>query len=295
MSALRHSRTSDILAATGKAETQVGAGERFWTKRRIVLGIGYALAFAVGVAIVFAADPTGLVLMLAAVLGVLFLHRTWLGLVVWTYVLVSGIVAITGGDDFGFYGVAAGIGFGLVALPAWTRRPASARFAYQYQPAFIPPISQPVNQPPAVDRSAAVAPPPVEASEAPAERPSGPRFVPTIRAIGRIQIVTGTGDLTSELLRKPVVGFMWLYLLARSVLKPQEPITRAELIDEVAHSVKDPRKRLRDYLSDLGRLPEPMAAMVKAEPGAELVGFDLNGVEADYAELTAVAQQIRDS
>lgn len=291
MTALRSSRMSDILAATGKAGMQAGAGERFWTTRRIVLAIGYALVFAVGLYILAAADPTGLVLMAASVAGLLFLHRTWIGVVVWAYVLASGVVAVTAGDDTGIWVIVAGIGFGLVALPIWKRRARATGPAYQWrQSAFIPPLPQPM----AASQTYGATPPPSTAVVATAA-PSQPRFAPSVRTIGRIQVVTEAGDLSSELLRKPVLGFLWLYLLARSVWKPGDRITRAALIDEVAHGVKDPRSRLRGYLNDLGDLPQPIGGMVKTKANDELVGFDLDGVDADYAELSALAQHIRES
>ncbi len=286
MSALRNSARFDILPATGKAGMQATAAERFWTTRRIVLGVGYGLVFLVGAGILLAADPTGLVLMAAAVAGVLFLHRTWLVVVVWVYVLLSGIVAVTAADNTGFYEIVAGIAFGLVALPIWKRRAP----AYQWQQsAFIPPIA------PGVTPSPAPAPmPDAQPAAAPTSAPAlQTPFAPAIRTIGRIQIVTEAGDLTSELLRKPVLGFLWLYLLARSAWKPGDRVTRASLIDEVAHGVKDPRGRLRGYLNDLGDLPQPIGAMVKTKPNDELIGFDLDGVDADYVELTTLAQQIR--
>src|SRR5712692_4016183 len=139
MIALRAPAISDILAATGKAGMEQPAGEKFWTKRRIALAIGYGLVFLDGLWILLAADPNGLILMLAAVLGFLFLHRTWVGLAVWAYVAASGIVAIISADDLGLYGLAAGVGFGLLALPWRQREPAPVRasvlWTRQMQPA----------------------------------------------------------------------------------------------------------------------------------------------------------------
>src|SRR5713226_517216 len=127
MIALRAPAISDILAATGNAGMEQPAGEKFWTKRRIALAIGYGLVFLDGLWILLAADPNGLILMLAAVLGFLFLHRTWVGLAVWAYVAASGIVAIISADDLGLYGLAAGVGFGLLALPWRQKEPVPAR------------------------------------------------------------------------------------------------------------------------------------------------------------------------
>src|SRR5580692_10413784 len=121
MTALRVSAASDILAGAGAREEgmEPSAGELFWGWRRIVLAVGYGLVFLAGLPILLAADPNGLILMLAAAAGVVFTHRTWLGVSVWIYVLLAGLVAIASHDDLGYYGVLAGLGFGMVALPIW--------------------------------------------------------------------------------------------------------------------------------------------------------------------------------
>src|SRR5712692_11090317 len=139
MIAQRDLRISDILAATGQAGMQEAAGDKFWTWRRKTLAVGYGLVFLDGLWILLAADPNGLILMLAAVLGLLFLHRTWVGLAVWAYVAASGLVAIISADDLGLYGLAAGVGFGLLALQWRQREPAPVRasvlWTRQMQPA----------------------------------------------------------------------------------------------------------------------------------------------------------------
>src|SRR5207253_11208964 len=139
MSAVHVWGNSDILPATGEERMQDSAAERFGTWRRTLLAIGYVLVFMTGVQIALAADPTGVILLLAAVLGLLFLHRTWVGIVVWAYVFASGVVAVISGDDLGFYGLAAGVGFGLLALPWRQREPVLPRgpvfWTHQVQPA----------------------------------------------------------------------------------------------------------------------------------------------------------------
>lgn len=112
-----------------------------------------------------------------------------------------------------------------------------------------------------------------------------------IRTIGFLRISTDAGDVTSVVMGKPVIGFLWLYLFARSLRKPGDRLTRSSLMDEVAHGVADPRGRLRGYFRDLARLPEPLGSMVKVED--ELVGFDLNGFAADVVELRDMAEKVR--
>ena len=287
MSVLQVRGMSDILAGTGEAGMEAQAGQRFWSWRRIVLTAGYGLVFLAGLQILVAADPNGLILMVAAVAGVLFLHRNWLGVVVWTYVLLSGVVALVSGDDSGFYGVVGGIGFGLIALPIWSPRRKAPRATYwPIQSPFAPPPTPP-DPTPAVDPQLAATPLPVVLASDGAQT----AVRPMIRTIGRIQALTSAGDFTASLMGKPVVGFLWLYLLARSVRKPGDRVTRTAITDEVAHGVSDPRGRLRGYLRDLSHLPAPLGPMVKVQD--ELIGFDLDGCEADFALLRTLADNVR--
>ena len=311
MIALRAPAISDILAATGDGGMEGMASGRFWTWRRTLLAVGYVLVFISGVQILLAADPTGLILMVAAVLGVLFLHRTWVGLVVWTYVAASGLVAIISGDDLGFYGLAAGVGFGLLVVPWRQREPVPARapvfWTQQMQPAPTrtqtngAPSPQPslptevqgqvdaqtvAQSQPVVEQSPPAAlTVPITPSNGDAHAESQKVFPGAllITAIGKVNLTLPWKDLTPDLIRRPVLGFLWLYLYAREMRKAGDRLTRSSLIDEVAYGVTDPRARLRGYLRDLSHLPAPLGAMIKVED--ELIGFDLLGQETDVDEL----------
>jgi hypothetical protein len=284
MTVLRIGVASDILAATVEEGMQAPARELFWDWRRIVLAVGYGLVLVAGVLLLLAADPTGLILVVAAVAGVLFSHRSWLGVVVWVYVIVVGVVAITYGDDCGFYGLAGGLVFGVIALPIWSARRSVPWPAYSPQSPFPAPAL----------------PPPIAPLPMSVEAPSATELVatrepvmPRIRTIGRIQLLAASGDLTPGLIGKPVIGFLWLYLLARQARTEGDRITRGAITDEVAHGVSDPRGRLRGYLRDLGRLPEPFGRMVRVDD--EMIGFDLGDCEADFARLRLVAARVRQS
>ncbi len=291
MTALRVGAASDILAATGEAGMQGSAGERFWDWRRIVLAVGYGLVFVAGALLLLAADPNGLILMAASVAGVVFIHRTWLGVVVWIYVLLAGVVAIVSHDDLGFYGIVAGLGFGLVALPIWSRRPTAAKPPYYWQPPQSPFAAPPPMPTPAPISNAEPIPAPVLVAPAGITSEQQPPAKPLIRTIGRIQMQTSSGDLTTSLMGKPVIGFLWLYLLARSVRTPGDRVTRASITDEVAHGVNDPRGRLRGYLRDLTRLPEPLGSMVKIDD--EMIGLELGDHGADFGQLRSLALRVR--
>lgn len=318
MIALRAPAISDILAATGDGGMEGMASGRFWTWRRTLLAVGYVLVFITGVQILLAADPTGLVFMVAAVLGVLFLHRTWVGLVVWTYVAASGLVAIISGDDLGFYGLAAGIGFGLLAVPWRRREPVPARapvfWTQQMQPAptrtqtngapsphpSLPTVQRQVDahavaqSQPVVEQSPPAAPTkPITPSNGDAHAESQKVFPGAllITAIGKINLTVPWKDLTPDLMRRPVLGFLWLYLYAREMRKSGDRLTRSSLIDEVAYGVADPRGRLRGYLRDLSHLAAPLGAMIKVED--ELIGFALLGQETDVDELRGSVEHMK--
>src|SRR6266851_230782 len=311
MSAQRDLRISDILAATGQAGMQAAEGDRFWTWRRKTLAVGYGLVFLDGLWILLASDPNGLILIVAAVLGLLFLHRTWVGLVVWAYVAASGLVAIISADYLGLYGLAAGVGFGLLALQRRQREPAPVRapvfWMRQMQPApthtqtngaptphpLLPTEVQRHMEAHIVEQSSPVVEPsPPAATTGPVTPSNGDAHAEAqkvfpgalvIDAIGTISLTLPWKDLTPDLMRRPVLGFLWLYLYARDVRKAGDRLTRSSLIDEVAHGVADPRGRLRGYLRDLSHLPAPLGAMIKVED--ELIGFDLVGQETDVDEL----------
>lgn len=309
MIALRVRPNSDILAATGEPGMQQAASDRFWTWRRILLGVGYLLVFLVGLPIILAGDPNGLILMATAAAGILFLHRTWVGVAVWSYVLASGVVALASGDDTGFYGVVAGLGFGALALPRRSRATQLVFIEPQQSPFVEPqPLQDPVPVPAAVAVAAAGPEPVVVAHTEPVAKPEPPTpstanghvgpdpmypgalFISTI---GNLGLTIPGRDLTPELLRRPVIGFIWLYLFARETRRAGDRITRTALIDEVAHGVADPRGRLRGYLRDLSHLPGPLGAMVKVDD--ELIGFDLHGHDTDIEELRVLAARVREA
>src|SRR4029077_4554265 len=109
--------------------------------------------------------------------------------------------------------------------------------------------------------------PPVAASDA-----AAPLRVATI---GQFTLRKGADDLTTTLTQKPVMSFLWQYLLARAVHNPRDVISRAALADEVFPTM-DPklqRTRLRQRLSDLQTsLPPELARCFLSE--SERVRFN---------------------
>src|SRR5258708_2279635 len=301
-----------VALVRGQAEVSEAASDKFWTWGRTLLAIGYVVALVAGVQLVVDADRTGLILMVAGVLGLLFLHRTWVGLVVWAYVAASGLVAIISADDLGLYGLAAGAGFGLIALPWRPREPVLPRgpvyWTHQEQPAQVvkqtngAPAPHPylptevqrhveahmVEQSPPATPAAPVTP---SNGDAHAEAQKVFPGALLITGIGKINLTLPWKDLTLDLMRRPVLGFLWLYLYAREMRKAGDRLTRSSLIDEVAHGVADPPGRLHGYLRDLSHLTAPLGAMIKVED--ELIGFDLLGQETDLDELRDSVERLK--
>lgn len=123
--------------------------------------------------------------------------------------------------------------------------------------------------------------------------PPAPRF--HVRTFGALTVRDGDVDLTSELLSRPVAGFIWLYLVVRELAEPGRRVSRAELADEVfpGLSREAQRARLRDGLSRMRReLPEPLTRRQLVE--GEALGLDLADADVDAARLREVATESRD-
>src|SRR5207248_5326668 len=114
-----------------------------------------------------------------------------------------------------------------------------------------------------------------------------------VATIGQFTLQKGADDLTTALTQKPLMTFLWQYLLARAVHNPRDVISRAALADEVFPTM-DPklqRTRLRQRLSDLQTsLPSELAKLVLSE--GERVRFDPDGTLVDATMLRAAATSI---
>jgi hypothetical protein len=114
----------------------------------------------------------------------------------------------------------------------------------------------------------------------------------SIQALGPLHIRYGDRDLAPDLLHRRVIGFTWLYLLARAVLKA--PITREAMADEGAPGL-DPEARnvvLRNRLSRLRSDEDlrPLGALIVAE-GAYL-RVDVSDCTFDVMELLSLADEM---
>ena len=90
-----------------------------------------------------------------------------------------------------------------------------------------------------------------------------------IRTIGSIEVYLGGEESATLLMAKPVLAFIWLYLLVRALLNPRDRISRSELAAELTPGLRPDRqrKRLRNRLSDMrhGHVPSALAERIVTE------------------------------
>jgi DNA-binding SARP family transcriptional activator len=112
-----------------------------------------------------------------------------------------------------------------------------------------------------------------------------------IRTLGGVRITAGGEDLTSALLDRKVLAFLWLHLLARTLRNPGDSITRSSLADELSPGLDSSaqRSRLRGRLSELrNQLPRALGRRVKVV--GERISLDLADCKIDIRELADAAR-----
>jgi len=117
-----------------------------------------------------------------------------------------------------------------------------------------------------------------------------------IRTLGGLLIKARGQDLTSALLDRKVLAFVWLHLLARTLRNPDGSITRSSLADELSPGLdaSAQRSRLRGRLSELrNQLPASLGRRVKVE--GERISLDLADCTIDARDLADAARTYGDS
>ena len=112
-----------------------------------------------------------------------------------------------------------------------------------------------------------------------------------IRTLGGLRITAGGQDLTSALLDRKVLAFLWLHLLARTLRSPEDSITRSSLADELSPGLDSSaqRSRLRGRLSELrNQLPAALGRRVEVE--GERISLDLADCTIDIRDLANAVQ-----
>ncbi|MGH7760780.1 MAG: AfsR/SARP family transcriptional regulator, partial [Candidatus Dormibacteraceae bacterium] len=122
--------------------------------------------------------------------------------------------------------------------------------------------------------------------------PLGPTYL-AINTLGRIELRQGEEDFGPELLGRPVVAFLWLYLLIRALTGPRDRLMRVDIANELTPGMPadKQRTRLRNRLSDMMRkLPKPLAERMVVDHD-ESVKLDLSRCSIDLLRLEAIAAE----
>jgi DNA-binding SARP family transcriptional activator len=110
--------------------------------------------------------------------------------------------------------------------------------------------------------------------------------------LGTFQLLHGDQDLAPELLARPTLCFIWLYLLSHSVIHPAVPVHRQLLADETFPGIDSDqqRARLRHRLYAFQRvLPAVIAERIRVE--GEFVRLEPAGTRLDVVSLRETAEE----
>jgi DNA-binding SARP family transcriptional activator len=261
-----------------------------------VLLCGYVAACAVGLIALLTPpnDPIGWAYIALAAVGYFFIQTRGLTTFLWLLVAAGGAaIALAGGPsgwvEFGLGLVLAIVG--LVPVPLAYRFPGSVPDR-QLRPDAA--LSTNGDSSRFLEVSPTRTSRKVEEPEAQAVD-IGPASAGRleIHTIGRLRLFSGTDDLASSLEDKPVLDFLFKYLLTRCVLG-QPPPSRDAFAEELSPGVPESsrRKRLRKQIYDLQKdLPSPIAALIHAT--RTHVWLELDRADFDVERLRDLANGIR--
>jgi len=250
--------------------------------RGIVLLCGYLAATAFGVTAVLTppGDPIGWAYLLLAGVGYFFIQARGITIFLWVLVAGAGLAVALAGTNSGWVEFALGLAVAAVgAVPPPTTRatPAGATALNGNSSSFLEVSTNhghaPINEKP-ID---------------PAE--SSARL--EIRSMGRLQLLCGELDLASSLEDKPVLAFLFKYLLARSVAGEPQAL-RSAVAEELSPGLPDSnqRERLRKQLYDMQRDTNPdVGSLVLANRSH--VWFALDKADSDAGRLAALSAAVR--
>jgi hypothetical protein len=267
--------------------------------RGIVLLCGFVAAAAFGVMALVTppGDPIGWAYIALAVLGYFFIQTRGLTTFLWLLVGVGGVAVASAGNPSGW--VEFGLGIALAAVAFAPLPP-----AYRSQPtngtgAAVPATAQSGSN---GHSSAFLEDPPTptsaEVEESDLTRTPGAVDAGTpdkrllIRSIGPLHLTAGNGDLAPDLEDRPVLAFLFKYLLARAVLGGRP--ARMALGDELSPGVTEgsQKGRLRKQLYDLQNDIAPqVAALVRTN--RTHVWLDLDAADSDIVSLRDLYTRVR--
>ena len=262
--------------------------------RGIVLLCGLVMAAALGIGAVLVSDPIGYAFLAGAAIGYLFLQTRMLPALIFLSVAVYGAAGGLAGGAVDWVECGVALLLTLVALfpvpeiyrddpsqprPDEPTTPALALIPANGQTSAFLELSP--------TRTSAKAENPVSAA------PEALNHRLVIHSIGQLRLLSSSGDLATDLEDKPVLAFMWKYLLARAA-GGSAHVTRDAFADELSPGVSKAtqRERLRKQLYDLQNDIEPaLAAVVRANRSD--VWLDLEDTDFDIASLHVMCERIR--
>ena len=267
--------------------------------RGIVLLCGYVAACALGLIALLTPpnDPIGWAYLALAAMGYFFIQTRGLTTFLWLLVAAGGAAIGLAGGPSGWVEFGLGLALAVVALvPVPT--------AYRTLPVspgghLEPTASWSANG--GSSRFLEVSPTRTsrKVEESDAEGIDEVGLVPVaigrleLHSIGRLRLMNAQKDLAASLEDRPVLAFLFKYLLARYVLG-RPPLARDGLGEELSPGVphSSQRKRLRKQLYDLQKdIAPPIAALIHAS--RTHVWLELDDANSDIAELRDLANQIR--
>lgn len=250
--------------------------------RGIVLACSFVAAAAFGIAALLVGDPIGYFFLAAAALGYFFLQTRLVPTTLWLLIGAYGAAGGFAGNPTGWVEASLGL---LLAIVSLTPLPVMYRDVAIKLPAADTHEDQ---------TSAFLEVSPTQDSPlAEVGRAGRPETVLSIRSSGRLRLLGPAGDLAPALEDKPVLAFIWKYLLARHALgEPQ--VARESLGDEVSPriSAATQRGRVRKQLYDVRKDIHPdLAALVRTNRSH--VWLDLANTSFDIDSLKELSARVQ--
>jgi DNA-binding SARP family transcriptional activator len=263
--------------------------------RGIVLLCGYVVAALFGLTALLTppGDPIGWVYIVLAAVGYLFIQTRGVTTFLWLLVAAGGALVALGGNLSGWIEFGLGMVLALVGLAPLPSGYGSAAAAHalslrtQTEPVLLATNGHSSS----VLEEARTQTSGLLEEAAP---PAGAEHL-VIQAIGHLRLVCGERDVAPDLEDKPVLAFLFKYLLARSILGERE-VARRALGDELSPGVPESsqKERLRKQLYDLQRsTPPAIGALVRVNRSH--VWLDLTQASSDVSTLRHLADRVQES
>ncbi|HVB77848.1 MAG TPA: hypothetical protein VNI34_08625 [Candidatus Nitrosotalea sp.] len=120
--------------------------------------------------------------------------------------------------------------------------------------------------------------------------------LPRVLTLGGLRVFEAERELTSGLLQKPTLAFIWLHLLLTALSRPGQALDRSALADEVSPGLAraEQLRRLTGQLWDLKHDLDPTLA-APIEIGRTQVRLDPDQLDIDMARIFALRRRALDA